>query len=202
MASPNDCQSRLITAANSAGVVDIGSAPILTMAALVAGSAIDLTIDRLMESMVQGQRLAEAQKLLARVEKDFQNARLTSITKWNQTFLKMATAKREEAITALEAKDYRLARQLARESINVKPEIVGDAIRALATGTRKPIVVYPNSGEVWDANRRCWDGTATRFTAHINEWLDAGASWIGGCCRTTPADFRILREAADSTRRT
>ncbi|MCC7004016.1 MAG: homocysteine S-methyltransferase [Gemmatimonadaceae bacterium] len=84
----------------------------------------------------------------------------------------------------------------------VAPALVSTLIAGIATGTDKPIVVYPNSGEVWDANRRCWDGTATRFTAHINEWLDAGASWIGGCCRTTPADIRILRETVDATRRT
>ena len=41
-----------------------------------------------------------AQQLLARLEKDYQNERLDSVKKWNQEFLKMATAKREQAIAA------------------------------------------------------------------------------------------------------
>jgi homocysteine S-methyltransferase len=40
----------------------------------------------------------------------------------------------------------------------VKPEIVGEAIRSLKTGTGKPIVVYPNSGERWDAGDESWHG--------------------------------------------
>lgn len=80
----------------------------------------------------------------------------------------------------------------------VAPALVTSLIKALGSRTDKPIVVYPNSGEVWDATRRCWDGTASRFTAHINEWLDAGASWLGGCCRTTPSDIRVLRQTMDA----
>jgi len=80
----------------------------------------------------------------------------------------------------------------------VAPALVTSLITAIRSGTDKPIVAYPNSGEVWDAHRRCWDGTATRFTAHINEWLDAGASWLGGCCRTTPADISLLRRTMDA----
>ena len=80
----------------------------------------------------------------------------------------------------------------------VAPALVTSLIKALGSRTDKPIVVYPNSGEAWDATRRCWDGTATRFTAHINEWLDAGASWLGGCCRTTPADISVLRQTVDA----
>ena len=88
-------------------------------------SAIDLTTDGLMESMVNAQRLGHAQKLLARIEKDYQGLRLKAVSKWNQEFLKMATAKRQEALKALQAKDYRSARRLARESVNLKPEIAG-----------------------------------------------------------------------------
>jgi len=96
-------------------------------------SAIDLTVDRLMESMVAQEQLGQAQKLLARIEKDYQANRLKAVTKWNQEFLKMATEKRRLALQALEAKDYRAARQSARESVNLKPEIAGgqDLIRRI-----------------------------------------------------------------------
>ena len=75
----------------------------------------------------------------------------------------------------------------------VDPVLVTPLIRAMAGATNKPIVVYSNSGEVWNAVARCWEGTATRFTAYLDEWIEAGASWIGGCCRTTPDDIRVVR---------
>lgn len=75
----------------------------------------------------------------------------------------------------------------------VAPELVSSLVRAFASVSRKPILAYPNSGELWNAERRCWEGTASRFTAHVSEWVTAGASWIGGCCRTTPNDIRLVR---------
>ncbi len=84
----------------------------------------------------------------------------------------------------------------------VAPALVTALVRSLASGTDKPVVVYPNSGELWNAGGHCWEGTATRFTAHVDEWIDAGASWIGGCCRTTPADIRRVREVVDARTRT
>jgi len=80
----------------------------------------------------------------------------------------------------------------------VAPESVESLIHAIGTGTSKPIVVYPNSGETWDAAARCWVGTADRFTSYVPRWLAAGASWIGGCCRTTPDDIRRVRADVDA----
>ena len=82
----------------------------------------------------------------------------------------------------------------------VDPALVTPLVRAMAAGTSKPIVAYPNSGEVWNAEGRCWEGTAARFTARLDEWIDAGATWLGGCCRTTPADIRVVRAAVDARR--
>lgn len=90
--------------------------------------------------------------------------------------------------------------QVVAMGINcVNPVLVTPLVRTMASATDKPIVVYPNSGEVWNATARCWEGTATRFTAYLAEWIDAGASWIGGCCRTTPEDIQVVRAAVDST---
>jgi homocysteine S-methyltransferase len=62
--------------------------------------------------------------------------------------------------------------------------------------TDKPLVAYPNSGEAWDATRRCWVGTGG-FDPSVEgpRWYDAGARLIGGCCRTTPDTIRSLRTA-------
>ncbi len=58
----------------------------------------------------------------------------------------------------------------------------------------KPVVVYPNSGERWDAADRRWTGTLGVDTAQVPTWMGAGARLVGGCCRVGPAD--IARIAA------
>jgi homocysteine S-methyltransferase len=80
----------------------------------------------------------------------------------------------------------------------VAPEWVESLIRELRSGSDKPIVVYPNSGESWDADARCWVGNADRFTTYVPRWLEVGATWIGGCCRTTPEDIRRVRQDVDA----
>jgi homocysteine S-methyltransferase len=79
----------------------------------------------------------------------------------------------------------------------VKPEVVGDAIRALRSATGKPIVVYPNSGESWSAGDESWHGAPGResLAALAPGWIAAGARMVGGCCRTGPADIRALSGA-------
>ncbi|MFE9063067.1 homocysteine S-methyltransferase [Streptomyces violaceusniger] len=73
----------------------------------------------------------------------------------------------------------------------------GDADRAVeiaADITGKPVVVYPNSGEEWDAAARSWRGRATFDPGRVRAWQDAGARLIGGCCRVGPE--RIAELAA------
>ncbi|GAA3802363.1 homocysteine S-methyltransferase [Sphaerisporangium flaviroseum] len=64
-----------------------------------------------------------------------------------------------------------------------------------------PIVVYPNSGEIWDAENHRWLGLAdpVEFGAAAREWRDAGASFIGGCCRTTPEHIRQIRASLEAS---
>lgn len=62
--------------------------------------------------------------------------------------------------------------------------------------TRKPLLVYPNAGEVWDAQAKQWRPGAEcghrPFDEQAMDWAGAGARLIGGCCRTTPADIAAL----------
>jgi homocysteine S-methyltransferase len=62
-------------------------------------------------------------------------------------------------------------------------------IAELRTGSSKPVLVYPNSGEGWDAATRNWIGSTdpADFGLKSKEWFAAGAQIIGGCCRTRPA---------------
>jgi homocysteine S-methyltransferase len=72
------------------------------------------------------------------------------------------------------------------------PSLISALIAELRAGSDKPIVVYPNSGEGWDAQTRCWTGNSDPEAYRIKaaEWLNAGAQIIGGCCRTRPAHIR------------
>jgi homocysteine S-methyltransferase len=74
------------------------------------------------------------------------------------------------------------------------PKLIGSLIDELAQVTSKPIIVYPNSGEEWDAVHRCWrgDGQAQPFGDLAQSWRSAGAQWIGGCCRTGPEHVRAV----------
>src|SRR3984885_13106974 len=76
------------------------------------------------------------------------------------------------------------------------PELIGSLIGQLAEVTSKPIIVYPNSGEAWDAVHRCWqgDGQIHAFGELAERWRGAGAQWIGGCCRTGPEHVRAVAQ--------
>lgn len=71
------------------------------------------------------------------------------------------------------------------------PDEVLPAIAAARSVTDKAVVVYPNSGERWDADARCWRGVAG--AGEVEAWLEAGATIIGGCCRIMPADIADIR---------
>lgn len=68
------------------------------------------------------------------------------------------------------------------------PRGVPAAIAIAAEASGKPVVVYPNSGETWNAAARSWTGppSAGFGPAQTERWLNAGARLIGGCCRVGP----------------
>lgn len=71
-----------------------------------------------------------------------------------------------------------------------------DVDRALALAPAGvDTVVYPNSGEQWDAVARRWQGIPGVPTAAVREWVAQGARLVGGCCRTTPAHIAALAAA-------
>ncbi|MFI1047733.1 homocysteine S-methyltransferase [Streptomyces griseoruber] len=66
------------------------------------------------------------------------------------------------------------------------PEDVDAAVATAARVTGKPVVVYPNSGESWDAQARAWNGRSSFAPEQVLGWRDSGARLIGGCCRVGP----------------
>jgi homocysteine S-methyltransferase len=79
-----------------------------------------------------------------------------------------------------------------------QPSFIPAIIAELRSASDKPIMVYPNSGEGWDAAARSWTGKAdpAAYGAMAAEWFAAGAQIVGGCCRTRPAHIRQVAHAA------
>ena len=72
-------------------------------------------------------------------------------------------------------------------------DIVEELIRNLrALAPNKMVVVYPNSGAQYDAERKRWYGqeTSQQWSQQATVWRQAGASIIGGCCRIGPEHIR------------
>jgi homocysteine S-methyltransferase len=61
-----------------------------------------------------------------------------------------------------------------------------DAVSLATVVTGKPAVAYPNGGGTWDAQARRWSGDAGLDVRLAREWVDAGAAYVGGCCRVGP----------------
>ena len=71
------------------------------------------------------------------------------------------------------------------------PAGVGPVVE-VAARHGKPIVVYPNSGERWDAAARRWSGTPDVDPQQAADWVRAGARLVGGCCRVGPGAIGTL----------
>ncbi|TCO70393.1 homocysteine S-methyltransferase [Marinisporobacter balticus] len=74
------------------------------------------------------------------------------------------------------------------------PEFMESLIVQIRKGTDKPILVYPNSGEHYDAQTKNWHGCSSGlcYGDSAKKWFEKGAKLIGGCCRTTPQDIREI----------
>lgn len=74
------------------------------------------------------------------------------------------------------------------------PKYIAGLIKEARAVTNKPIIVYPNSGEGYTVAQHRWIGPAEhdQFGAKTQYWHACGASIIGGCCRTTPADIQEI----------
>jgi homocysteine S-methyltransferase len=74
------------------------------------------------------------------------------------------------------------------------PEFVSELLSTIGR-VRKPLVVYPNSGEGWDAVAKRWtSGVPGGDPVDLcGDWRSLGAGVIGGCCRIGPADIAAMR---------
>lgn len=87
--------------------------------------------------------------------------------------------------------------QVAAIGINCSsPLHIPSLIREIKKKTDKPIIVYPNSGEIYDPLTNTWHGETSceAFGEQSKVWYENGARLIGGCCRTTPDHIKEARE--------
>ena len=66
--------------------------------------------------------------------------------------------------------------------------------RIASQAAGKPVVIYPNSGERWDAVTRAWRGPATFQAEDVRDWVTGGARLVGGCCRVGPTQIEAIRD--------
>ena len=99
----------------------------------------------------------------------------------------------EEAVAAVTRSP-----QVVAVGVNcVPPRLVEGLLERMHPVTSLPLVVYPNAGETWDAVAREWKGSPDAFAParDVPRWIERGARWIGGCCRTTPSTIAEIRKA-------
>lgn len=94
---------------------------------------------------------------------------------------------------------FALARDVAElvaVGVNCTDPADAESLVALAAEVSGlPVVVYPNSGETWDAEARCWSGSSRFHPERVGRWTEAGARLVGGCCRVRPADIASVSAA-------
>lgn len=82
--------------------------------------------------------------------------------------------------------------QIVAVGVNCTDPVHVPGLLASAHDVAVPLLAYPNSGEVWDAETQEWSGQgATSLDARA--WVHAGARLIGGCCRVRPEQIAAMR---------
>jgi homocysteine S-methyltransferase len=80
----------------------------------------------------------------------------------------------------------------------VSPRLVPALARIVRNACDQAVIVYPNSGERYDGAWRGEPTSVADFAALARGWRDAGATIIGGCCRTSPAHIAAVARALRS----
>ena len=79
--------------------------------------------------------------------------------------------------------------------MHTEPNVVQTALEILKQYWEGPVGVYPELGDFsapdWVFNNLM---EPQQFADHALEWVQAGARLLGGCCGTTPAHIRMLKD--------
>ena len=83
------------------------------------------------------------------------------------------------------------------------PKFISDIIQSIKSSVGdKKIIVYPNSGEAYNAKSKTWMGLSEPkyFVEMSKEWTNLGADIIGGCCRIGPDHIRRISDRFQKTK--
>lgn len=75
------------------------------------------------------------------------------------------------------------------------PQFISELIQSIKSKSGdKKIVVYPNSGAVYNAENKTWTGLSDPSSCEImaKEWVALGAAIVGGCCGIGPQQIRAM----------
>ncbi len=89
------------------------------------------------------------------------------------------------------------AEQISAIGVNCTTlENIQEIIRNVKQVTDKPIIVYPNNGDIYDPETKTWQANSQTdtFKDLVPTWLAEGAQLVGGCCRTTPKDIKEISD--------
>jgi len=77
------------------------------------------------------------------------------------------------------------------------PKIYESGLKLFNKVTKKPLVTYPQSGEIFDKKTKTWFPPTEKLPTLLENtkyWHTLGAKIVGGCCRTHPCDIKILSQ--------
>lgn len=135
--------------------------------------------------------LAEAEALLAEVAG-------TGVPCWlSLTCASSSTTRAGEPVAEAFAMAADVAEVIAVGVNCLPPDDARSLVSAAAQGSGKPVVVYPNSGQQWDAVARQWRGSAATLPADVTGWVADGARLVGGCCQVLPHEIAAIKVALD-----
>ncbi|MBI2433617.1 MAG: homocysteine S-methyltransferase family protein, partial [Candidatus Hydrogenedentes bacterium] len=106
----------------------------------------------------------------------------------------MGSSPQEVAAAALEAGAH-----IVGSNCGYGPAEMVEVVRALrAAAPGVPILVQPNAGlPETGPDGLHYPETPESMAGYVGRLLEAGANILGGCCGTTPAHIRLIKDAAD-----
>ena len=74
------------------------------------------------------------------------------------------------------------------------PSYISSLIQSIKPNLgEKKLIVYPNSGAVYDPKSKSWvEKGSTPFCSHVKEWIALGVDIIGGCCNIGPEQIKKM----------
>ena len=75
------------------------------------------------------------------------------------------------------------------------PHLIAPLLEKLKQVCDKPLLSYPNSGEIYNVATNTWQKNPEQqlcLTDYSHLWKKRGVQLFGGCCRTRPEDIRLL----------